>query len=275
MNRRLPDFVIIGAIRSGTTSVARYLGAHPEIYMARQKEVRYFNSGFDKGVEWYASNFEGALPPQICGEATPAYMSNAEAMRRMSELIPDARLIALVREPAKRAWSHYWMRRERDSEQRGFVQAIEQEMDVIARDGPDGAGLHYLNNGMYAHHLKRVLDLYPPDNLLVVVFEQMLAEPEAQYQATCRFLGVDDEVIPENLGRPINSFVSFRSLRLRDISKRAPRQVRRTIGRLNTRRNASYPKMDDAARELVTEFFHAPNAELERLLHPAKIDWAT
>ncbi len=274
MNRRLPDFVIIGAIRSGTTSLARHLGAHPQIYVARQKEIRYFNSGLEKGVEWYASQFDRTLPSQICGEATPAYMSNAEAMRRMSEVIPDARLIAMVREPSNRAWSHYWMRHERGHEQRGFEQAIEQEMEVIAKDGPDGKGVHYLNNGMYAHHLKRALDLYPPDNLLVLVFERMRDEPEAQYRAACRFLGVADTVIPENLGRPINSYVSFRSVSLRDLSKRAPRKIRRVIGRLNTRRNVSYPEMADGSRELLSEFFRPHNEELKRLLNRALTEWA-
>lgn len=274
MNGRLPDFVIIGAIRSGTTSLARYLGSHPDIYMARQKEVHYFDSRLEKGAEWYASQFGEARPSQACGEATPAYMSNRDAMRQMSELIPQARLIAILREPASRAWSHYWMRRERKRESRDFEQAIAEEVQIVAERGPDGQGLHYLNNGMYAHHLGRALNLYQRERLHVVVFERMLSEPNAQYQAVCRFLGVNDEMTPRIVGRPINSYLTFRSLWLRNLSKRMPRQISRMIGRLNARTNVSYPEIDAGSRDRLSEFFRSHNEKLEKLLDLELDEWA-
>jgi len=274
MQGRLPDFVIIGAIRSGTTSLARYLGAHPQIYMADQKEVRFFNSNLDKGLEWYAMQFHKALPDQIAGEATPAYMSNADAMQNMADLLPDARLIAVIREPASRAWSHYWMRRERRRETRTFSEAIDQEMEVIARDGPDSPGLHYLNNGMYAHQLRRAVDLFSPNSMLVVIFERMLSETSPEYRAACDFLGVSTSFVPDILGSPINPYVGFRSLRLRDASRRLPAPLRRVVGRLNTRTGVSYPQIDEASRRVLLEFFAPHNRDLELLLSQSVPEWA-
>jgi hypothetical protein len=274
MQGRLPDFVIIGAIRSGTTSMARYLGAHPQIYMADQKEVRFFNSNLDKGLEWYAMQFHKALPDQIAGEATPAYMSNSDAMKNMADLLPDARLIAVVREPASRAWSHYWMRRERRRETRTFSQAIDQEKAAIARDGPDSPGLHYLNNSMYAYQLRRAIDLFSRNNLLVVIFERMLSDAPSEYRAACDFLGVPASFVPDIVGSPINPYVGFRSLRLRDASRRLPGPLRRVVGRLNTRTSVSYPKIDEASRRALVEFFAPHNQDLEELLSQPVPEWA-
>lgn len=272
---RLPEFVIIGAIRAGTTSLARYLGAHPQVFMAEQKEVRFFNSNLDRGLEWYMMQFRNALPQQIVGEATPAYMSNPAAMASMAKTLPDTRLIAVLREPANRAWSHYWMRRERGREQRTFADAVGQEMRILASEGPDSTDLNYLNNSMYAHHIRRAVGLFPEEAVRVVIFEQLLANPTDEYAAICRFLQVSPDFLPESLGTPINSYVAFRSLGLRRVSRRLPRPLRRPLDRINTRKDVSYPKLDDESRKRLSAFFAAPNRDLEELLGRQVPEWST
>jgi hypothetical protein len=108
---RLPDFVIIGAQKSGTTFLYDLLTRHPYVERALTKELHYFNSHFDKGIEWYKSQFP---PPRwkdgrriITGEATANYLFHPHASRRMAEVVPQARLIALLRNPVDRAYSHY------------------------------------------------------------------------------------------------------------------------------------------------------------------------
>lgn len=272
---RLPEFVIIGAIRAGTTSLARYLGAHPQVFMAEQKEVRFFNSNLNMGLDWYKSQFRNALPDQIVGEATPAYMSNSAAMASMAEILPDARLIAVLREPASRAWSHYWMRRERGKEDRTFSDAVSQEMRIISSDGPDSTELHYLSNSMYAHHIRRAIRLFSEEAVRVVIFEQMLANPADEYAAVCRFLQVSPDFLPAGLGTPINSYVTFRSLGLRRASKGLPRPLRRALDRINTRRDMSYPELDEESRRTLSEFFAAANQDLEELLVRQVPEWST
>lgn len=271
---RLPDFVIIGAIRAGTTSLARYLGAHPQVFMAEQKEVRFFNSNLDMGLEWYTMQFRNASPDQIVGEATPAYMSNPAAMASMAKILPDARLIAVLREPTSRAWSHYWMRRERGREDRTFSDAVSQEMRIIASDGPDSTELHYLSNSMYAHHIRRAIGLFSEEAIRVVIFEQMLANLADEYAAVCRFLQVSPDFLPESLGTPINSYVAFRSLGLRSASRGLPRPLRRALDRINTRRYVSYPALDEESRETLSEFFAAANRDLEELLARPVLEWS-
>ena len=266
MNPRLPGFVVIGAIRSGTTSLARYLGAHPGLYMAEQKEVRFFNRNHVEGLEWYKQQFAGARDDQIPGEATPSYMSDPTSMQLMAETLPEVRLIASVREPVDRAWSHYWMRREREHENRSFEDAIEAEMNAIDAEGPDAPDSHYLRNSLYAHHLARAQNLFGPKRVEVVVFERLRDDPLATFASVCRFLGVDDSIAPDNLGSQINSYVEFRSVGLRRLTKTWPKPVRAAVARINTKKQVAYPELADSTRRNLEMYFAPHNQALERTI---------
>src|SRR5258708_35856410 len=135
---RLPDFVIIGAAPSGTTWVARQLRLHPEIHVAPQKEVNFFeqDANFERGPDWYRAQFLRARSGQRVGEATPAYMMVPRAAERMAALIPDARLIAILRNPVDRAYSLYWFTHNWGADDRTPEQALREAM---AREGPSDA----------------------------------------------------------------------------------------------------------------------------------------
>src|SRR5436309_16134274 len=105
----LPDFIVIGAQKSGTGSLYAYLNGHPDVAGARVKEVHYFDLHYHRGVDWYLDQFpdEAAARPRCTGEASPYYLFHPHAPRRAFDLVPDARLIALLRDPVDRAISHY------------------------------------------------------------------------------------------------------------------------------------------------------------------------
>ncbi len=267
----LPDFVIVGAMRCGTTSLYRYLGDHPDVTMA-PKELGFFTEHFDRGLGWYETQFD-AKPAQLRGEATADYLARDSAMQRLASTAPHAKLIASLRNPVERAWSHYLLLRERGKETRSFAAALDDELARIATDGPEARGAIYTLHGLYDVHLQRALALYPRDRLLVSVFERMAADPASSYQSMCRFLGIDADYVPQRLGKPINRYVTFRSLRVRDRTKALPSPIGRIVARLNTRRHTQPPTLPPSERERLQEFYAPRIARVEQLMGQPLPEW--
>lgn len=185
----LPDFVIIGAGKTGTTALARYLSAHPDIFIAPQKEVNYFSFRYFEGPSWYAANFEGATPGQRVGEASPQYTrhpSIPNCAPRMAETIPDAQLIYVLRHPIHRIRSHYQMLVERGREERPFDRAV--------RENPV-----YMEASSYAHQLGLYLEHYERDAILLVASERLRIDRAAEFGRVLEFLGVDPSHQPDDL----------------------------------------------------------------------------
>lgn len=268
---KLPSFCIIGAMRSGTTSLARYLGAHPEIFMASRKEVRYFDRYFERGLEWYRWQFREASSERAIGEATP-YMHDRASIERMAAALPDLRLIAILRNPVDRAYSHYWMRRAHGRETSEFPEAVSPELHGAA-DG-NASAARYLRWGRYLEQFTQVCEFYPRDSLHVLVLEELRAGSAGVYGEVCRFLGVDDAFVPSNLGRAVNPHVRFRSIEARRLARRLPGLAGRAVGRLNTVRS-SYPPMHPALRAELLRYFEPANAALSAWLGKDLSLWAT
>jgi hypothetical protein len=264
---RLPNFVIIGAFRSGTTSLARNVGSHPQAFMAAQKEVRFFTDHYELGLDWYKRQFAGASNEPAVGEASPVYMYSGKAMARMAAAIPEARLVAILRNPIDRAYSHYWMMRSRGQEPLEFPDAIADELNrIIAGNGPPA----YLAYGRYLRHLRVVCEHFPRENLHVIVFERFRDDPVEHYRSLCRFLGVDDSFVPPNLEQPVNNFVRVRSTGLRVVSRRLFPPIRRVLDRVNVR-PAKYPPLDQGVREALARELDQDNRDLASWLgleHP-------
>lgn len=253
---RLPDFVIVGAMRCGTTALARYLGAHPDIFMAPEKEVHFFDRHFEEGTDWYARRFARARSEIAIaiGEATQTYMYDSIAVDRMADVVPEAKLIAILREPIDRAYSHYWLNRARGLEPLSFPEAIRAEPERLATSRRDRFVYSYLDRGRYLKQLKMLCGRYPRSALHVAIFESMCVDPRGVYRDVCRHLAVDPAFEPSELGRQINAHVTFRSPGLRRFAKRLPRPMAMVIGRLNVR-EGGYPPMAGSVRsELRTTF---------------------
>jgi len=259
---RLPTFLIIGAMRSGTTSLAHSLRAHPDIFMPSRKELHFFDFNFHRGVQWYASNFDRATTERAIGEATPNLMYLEEALPRMAEVVPDAALIAILRNPVDRAYSHYWYRVAIREEHLGFREALAAERQRLdSGDLRSRARYSYLDRGRYLRQLLRVCEYYRREALKVLLFEDLRGSPLDVYRSLCGFLGVAEDVETMGLDSPSNSFRMLHSRTVRRVSSRMPRKARRFINRLNTRELA-YPPLDPSIRAELLADFEEDNAAL-------------
>jgi hypothetical protein len=265
--RILPSFLIIGAQRAGTTSLFRYLLQHPDVAGPSGgdaavwwvKETHFFDEKFSKGVDWYRSFFPLASTRERnrkrghdlqAGEATPYYMFHPAVPARAAATIPNAKLIALLRDPVERAYSHYQMMSRTGREKLGFEEALAAEPErlagveeaLLAEEEmllPSGSRAHhqhrhraYFARGLYAEQLERWLEHFPREQLLVLKAEDMLARPTETYAEVLAFLGLREWALddfPEHNKKP-------------------------------------YLAIDPGVRTRLEERFAEPNARLARLL---------
>jgi hypothetical protein len=196
----LPQFLVIGAQKSGTTSLYRYLGRHPEVVRARRKELHYFDREYARGVRWYEAQL--AAPWRVlarrlvgrrtlCGEATPAYLTDPAVPARVRALLPDVRLVALLRDPSRRAISHYHHRVRNEGVSGGIVAALEAELARAEREGDENLPpFGYLARGYYARQLERWLSHYPREQFLVLPAEPFYADPGPTLRRVADFVGL-------------------------------------------------------------------------------------
>ena len=204
--RMRPSFLIIGAQRGGTTSLYRALVAHPRILPALRKEVHYFDFQYRKGAAWYLAHF----PPRsrwtrdegvLTGEASPYYLVHPLAPERAYTFDPAMRIIAILRDPVSRAFSHYRQNLARGQEPLGFEEALAAEPERLAVDAHRltapphfySRGYHlyaYADRGRYAHHLSRWLLTFAAEQVLVIQAEALFTAPTATLAAVFAFLGL-------------------------------------------------------------------------------------
>lgn len=207
--RRLPDFLVIGAKRCGTTSLQNYLLAHWGVAplfprVQNIKGVHYFDRNANQPISWYRSFFPLDLPgrrSRICGEASPYYFIHPRAAERAAEAVPRAKIIALLREPAQRALSHYRDEVRNRHEPLSLREAVAAEpgrldaaLDRMRRDEHYYSFVHehlcYLTWGRYAEHLARWLAVFPPERVLVLRSEDLFERPAELYGDVTRFLNL-------------------------------------------------------------------------------------
>ena len=261
MTGRLPTFLVIGAQKSGTTSLVHYLNAHPDVF-ALQEEVHFFDRHWNLGPDWYRQRFVGATDEIAVGESTPEYMYARRVAARIAETLPEVRLIAILRDPVDRAYSAYWHNRTRGHEPLSFEAALDAEEERL-REGDEEAGLRfgYVDRGRYAAQLRRVCERLPTAPLSVVLFERLRDHRVETVRSLYRFLGVDDSYVPPQIVEVKNRFVTYRSQRLRGPIRRLPRPLSQIAGRLNIR-YAEYPPLARDVRARVVDRFREDNRDL-------------
>jgi hypothetical protein len=211
--RLVPDFLIIGAARCGTTSFYRYLTEHPCIAPAFRKEVDFFDRHFGKGLSWYRKHFPSIFFRRyskarygcdgLTGEASPYYIFHPLSAARVATMLPRVKLIALLRNPVDRAYSHYHLQVCHGREPLSFEDAILREQERlkgeqnrILTDGDyhsyNYQRYSYVSRGLYVDQLARWLNLFPKDSLLVVRTEDLDNNPAAVLKHTLRFLNLPE-----------------------------------------------------------------------------------
>ncbi len=185
---RLPDFVIIGAMKSGTSSLYQWLAAQPELTLPQLKEPHFFSRDevWARGLEWYASHFED-VPGQLVGEASTSYTrpENSEnAAKRMRSTIGDARLIYLLRHPVERLRSQYRHAVWRGAERRPLLEVLADPHNP------------HLRRSLYFRCLEPYVRAFPRDQICVVRFEDLVSAEAPAWSQVLRHLGLPSRPVP-------------------------------------------------------------------------------
>jgi hypothetical protein len=227
--RPLPDFAIVGAPRSGTTFMYEYLSAHPRVFMSPVKEPNFFDTDLDSGSyldslsfmrerDRYRALYASAKPDQLTGEASTWYLFSREAAANLYAANPQAKVIAMLRDPVEMLYSLHERRMYGGSEDlKSFADALAAEPDRAAgRRIPLRArnvkALQYRAVGRYAEQLERYVERFGREAVHVVVFDDFRADPAAAYRGVVEFLGLSPIELPEL--RVVNEAAERRSWRL-------------------------------------------------------------
>jgi Sulfotransferase domain len=237
----MPNFAYIGTSKAGSTWLFNALAGHPDVYLASDKGLYFFDQHFDEGPQWYLDQFRSAGDQVAVGEISHSYLSSPPAAARIAEFNPGMRLLACLREPVDRAFSDY--------------------LDLVKNaqfDGPFEAALEkfprLLDRGRYATHLQRYLDLFPRSQLHVSLFDDLRTDPQAYADEVFAFLGARRlELPPADLksrmpaGRPRSTAVAAAAKTASKLAKRSGlRRLRSRVKRSILVRQALYrPYKDD------------------------------
>ncbi|MDP1805954.1 MAG: sulfotransferase [Acidimicrobiales bacterium] len=199
-----PTFLVIGAAKAGTTTVFRHLDAHPDVFASPVKEPRFFalegappdHPGRfpDTVTEWddYLRLYDGARPDQARGEASTLYLHAAGVIPRVQARIPDARLVAILRHPVDAVWSRYQMVRRLNRVTDSLEDLVSADPDEPASDlVPDHPGTYLVRSCRYHVHLARWWAAFPPEQLLVLLHEDLVDDPGGTMARIYRHIGVD------------------------------------------------------------------------------------
>lgn len=242
--RLAPSWIVVGAQRSSSSSVYKYLTSHPQVGPAVVKEIHYFDNHYHRGFNWYLGHFPLRKPGRMAGEATPYYLAHPLAPRRIAKDLPGVKILVALRNPVDRAYSHFIHERALGREPySSFADAIAHEPERIAGEEEKlladpsyysfaHQNFSYIARGRYAGQLERIFELFPRERVMVFSSERLSRQPSQVYAEMLQFLGLP----PYELER-------FR--------------------RHNAR---SYPPMDPEVRARLQDYFAPENEKLSKLL---------
>lgn len=269
MSERPPvDVVIIGAPRSGTSTIARWMGSHPGAYLPQRKEVGYFDLHYDKGREWYDSMFAPGGDDAVRVDATPAYLYLDRALDRLAKDAPHVQLIVILREPVDRVWSHYWYNHGLGIDARTFERVLAREIRDPS-NAPRGLPIGYLACSRYADRLERYMVRFPRDQLLVLFYDDLRSDPRGTWEKLCNHAGLrvtevpDDGHVFEAAHPPRLPWLQYFMLHLQ--AGRLPFRIGYKLQKLNSKPQ-SYPPMPGDLRKRVQAALAGETERLDRLL---------
>lgn len=264
----LPTFLGIGVPRAGTTWLHELLGGHPDVYLpSRRKEVQFFDRYHDHGLAWYEGFFPSAADAAAytaIGEVSPQYLYCEEGPERIAAVVPDARLLVMLRHPVDRAYSNYGFVVQRRNFRGSFEEFLAMRPDMLEK-------------GFYSPHLQRYLRRFDRDRVLPIVFEDAMRDGDSARRTIGGFLGVAAESFPASIGK-VNATAVPRYGSLASAAVKVGRRLRRRhleplvdLGaRLGARRvlarGRPMPKIDPKLRAELSRAFDDEFDALERLL---------
>lgn len=280
---RFPEFLLGGARKCGTTSLHGILRTHPRVYMP-PAEIHFFSlpdyeAGRETGLRRYTELFAAAGPEQMIGERSTTYLHDPAAASRIAEILPDAKLIFVLRDPVERAYSHYW-----HDLRRGRIVRRLPELEL-------GPNTPIIRNSIYPRDLKRYFDLFPRAQIEIVLFEELVRNPQPVLARVFEFLGLPN--VESARLRQRNAARVPRSVRLQVLHNRVYQHLRGWFrlgelppmsplavpGRSALRLEAiekrwqqlmivpgRYPPLEEPLRKRLCELLVEENREIEALL---------
>ena len=280
---RLPDFMVGGVRKCGTTSLVDALRTHPRLFIPARKELAFYDrADWESMLDWYAEQFAEAAPDQLVGEATPHYLDSAEACRRIHQTQPAVKLVFLLRNPVERAQSHYWARVRFGREERSLLEVLQSETASLDADPQADSG-YLVVPGLYGRNLRRYLDRFGPEQIRVILLEDLRRDPDDELAELQRFLGVEEaslelpwvneasETRNRSLQHAIEWLSEFQGIGKRALRTVVPSELRRRIRfRLYdlNKKPESKPVLDSETQLVLTRIYeedlHIPADQIQR-----------
>lgn len=249
---KLPDFIIIGETKTGTTSLFNYLLEHPQIkntlseeliieevkelsdsQLSNSKEIRFFDRYYHKGLEWYKSKFPDTSYKEITGEATPMYMFRTITAYRLKKDVPEVKLIVLLRNPVDRLYSNFQHYKKYISSWSEKYPSFEDYLNTCS-----DSDYYLIEKGLYVYTLQKWFKFFPRNQFIITSTEEMKESSQEVYSNILKFLGVDDFIIDD----------------------------------FKVHRENDYAPMKKETRDLLEDYYSPFNRELEKLLGQ-KFNW--
>lgn len=255
----LPNFIGIGAQRSGTTWIYEMLKSHPQVCMSPEKEINFFNDHYNRGIDWYKKFFNECSREKVIGEFSPAYLPHNLTAKRIRKIVPEAKLIVSLRNPVDQIFSRYHYMITRQMYSKSFDEALKERPFLI-------------ESAFYYKHIKRYLEYFDESQILILIYEDLHRDAQSFLRKVYSFLGIDSSYIPPNLNEkvhltrvPKSKYIEtamviirilLRKMELYSlVEKLKERDILRKLRELNTRANKTYKEMDAGNRHRLNQIF--------------------
>lgn len=296
---KIPNFLIIGAAKAGTTSLYDYLNQHPQIYMSPIKEPRFFAlegekldfGGPAQGInrtsvttwEQYCQLFQEVTTEKAIGEASTVYLSDLKAPQRIKHYLPEVKLIAILRDPAERAFSSYVHLVRDGYENLSFAEAIEAEPSRIKEKWQPL--WYYKERGFYYEQLQRYFAIFKPEQIKIYLYKELAADSTAVIQELTRFLGVNDTFTPDLTRKNVSGIPKNRFLQnlftkdnpIKSVVKPLlPKSLRQSVLQNVTKSNlGTKPTLSPQMRQKLIAIYREDILKLQELIQKDLSEWLT
>ena len=284
----LPNFLVIGAEKSATTWLYNRLKEHPEIFIPETKEIHFFNkydSNFnnkdiydENNLEYYTNFFRNASQEKAIGEVTPMYLCDPYAPKRIKKILPKVKLIAILRNPIDRAYSHYWMAKSKGHTNLSFKDIIRSKEDK------------FIKRGLYFKQLKKYYNLFDKNQIKIILFSEIKKDAKLVLKDVYNFLEVNSDFTNNNLNNKENSSSKYRSKFIVNFISKLSDLFRlklnmgfvidffKNIGVTNfiknvNRKKFDYPKLDNKERQELIKYYNDHNQKLAKLINKNLDHW--
>ena len=282
----LPNFIVAGSQRTGTTYLQNLLVQHPEIYLPEKKELHYFSDQYYKfqkiDTELYSSFFSNCKGQKAIGEITPCYMFHEWIPELLHKHLGNIKLIFLLRNPIERAYSHYWHEVSKKREWLTFEEAIKTEKKRTSKDYWSKRNKSYVERGFYGRQLSNVLQYFPKENMLILFSEDFYKNTKKVLKEICCFLEIDEnfdfEISVEKHAMPLPKYINiFRKwIYIRQVfgkNNGAIYGIANFILNHIPKPLNKYKKMKFETKILLEQIFNDDKKKLEQLIDNKSVPW--